>query len=179
VTAAVELLFDERLENRVRALWRRLAAVGISTPDQWPGPKRRPHISLAVSDALEPSHGEELATLAAPAAGVRIRMESVGWFSGGVLYLAPAWSAELTTVQAALWDRMGSWSVGPWPEYEPGRWVAHCTLATRLDPTLLGPALTTVTEFSPLEGVVRGLGLGVDGALTWEKDFREGPAGPV
>lgn len=171
MTAAVELLFDERLENRVRGLWRRLAALGISTPDQWPGPKRRPHISLAVCDSLEPSHGEELARAAAPVAGVPIRMEAAGWFSGGVFYLAPAWSTELTSTQAALWERVSSWSVGPWPEYEPGRWVAHCTLATRLDPALLSPALTAVTEYSPLVGAVRGLGIGVDGALTWESDF--------
>lgn len=161
-TAVVCALLDDAAEaevlNRMAALAR--AGLGVLAP-----PRHRPHLSLgaahlARSDvaSIEPV----LARVAGRTAGFAVTLEHLGIFPrGGVLWLGPRPEPALFALQrdvdtdllaAGLPRAFGAQS-------DPGHWVAHVTLATRLRPEALGRAVTMTSRRRPVPARVEALGV--------------------
>lgn len=155
VTAVVVAAFDEAGD---RAVERLLGRVGARVP-----PRHRPHLTLG---AVRVPEGE-LARVVDLAAGVaaghapfRLELGSLGVFPQGVLWLAPRPEPALADLQAGV-DRAlaGAGHERAFGAHaDPDHWVAHCTLATRLDPEALGRAVTALTTgFRPVRTAVTAL----------------------
>jgi 2'-5' RNA ligase len=161
VTAVVCAALDEASDGEVR---RRIAGLrGDGLPVESP-PRHRPHITLGAVSVP----GEELDAvlavveeLASRHLAFRVRLGHLGIFpGGGVLWLAPEPSAPLRSLQAdtdrslaaAGYDRaFGDQSY-------PDHWVAHVTLATRLDAATLARAVrVSAQRFRPVTGRITGL----------------------
>jgi 2'-5' RNA ligase len=148
VTAVVVAAFDERGDRGVERL---MGRVGARVP-----PRHRPHLTLGAARVPEARVGEVCdvaAGVAAAAAPFRLELGAVGIFPQGVLWLAPRPEPELRRLQAgadaALTAAGFARAFGD--QAAPDRWVAHCTLATRLDPPALGTAVTALTSgFRPV-----------------------------
>src|SRR5258708_27606529 len=50
---AIEMFFDERADAAVRALWQRLATVGLPSLATRTHRRHRPHVSLTVTESLD------------------------------------------------------------------------------------------------------------------------------
>ncbi len=152
VTAVVCAAFDTDDDARVRALRAGLGHVSrrLSAPML-----HRPHLTLgaaAVAVSGLPAVHSLAARVAARHAPLEAVLGHVGVFPAGVLWLAPAPSAQLTSLQA---DVDGSLVAAGHPRAfdttEPARWVAHATLGTRLRPAELGEGVRLLAErWSPL-----------------------------
>ncbi len=125
VGQAVELYFDAVSEARLLAEWDRigsdLAQLGA-----------RPHVSLAVfRPPTDPTPViEAIDAWTAHEDPMEVSLESVGMFDAGVVFLAPVVSAELIAAHGRFHAFLGD--LERWDLYRPGRWVPHCTMATRL-----------------------------------------------
>jgi hypothetical protein len=119
----VELLLDDDLDDAVRAVWDRLAVVGLHSLARHAHPTNRPHVTLAAGAVLP-----EL-NLPLP---IPVTLDGAVRFDGraGMLAWRVVPSPELRAVQAAVWRAMDD----PNPLREPGRWVPHVSLARRVPP---------------------------------------------
>jgi len=135
-----------------------LGLVGAAVP-----PRHRPHLTLGAARVPAGEVGgvtEVAAAVAAAHAPFRIELASLGIFPQGVLWLAPrpepALRALQADVDAALAAAGHERAFGA--QADPAHWVAHCTLATRLDPAALGRAVTALTSgFRPVRTSVTAL----------------------
>ncbi|HKQ69563.1 MAG TPA: 2'-5' RNA ligase family protein [Polyangiaceae bacterium] len=140
----------------MRDVWDDLAERGINDFMRRGG--GMPHISLAVADHLGPETEAVVHALARSHAPVPLRLSSVGVFAGdsGVVFLGPVMNAELLSVHADLHDRLLAAGYAGWPYYEPGEWVAHCTLTQEMPQERVARAIDTarsIVEF-PLVGTL-------------------------
>ena len=153
----IELFFDTALEQYVRALWRDLAAAGISEDLALDG--ARPHLSVCSFRDIAIDHlGAKMRGLSARSGPVSMEMLSLGVFLSPeeVLYLSPTVSAELLALHAGIVDavRQSGGAIGEY--YEPGRWVPHCSLAVGLDQERMAAAITLVRKRAePVSGWVQ------------------------
>jgi 2'-5' RNA ligase len=164
VTAVVAAAFDAGGDEAVVRLMDR---VGARTP-----PRHRPHVTLGAVRLPEDRLDEVTGVVAAVAAGAapfRVELASAGIFvstrpptptSRGVLWLAPRPDPALRGLQAAVDAALAGAgherAFGD--QVHPDHWVAHCTLATRLDPPALGRAVTALTSgFRPVRTRVAAL----------------------
>jgi 2'-5' RNA ligase len=155
VTAAVVAGLDGRGDRGVERL---MARVGARTP-----PRHRPHLTLGAAtvpaDAV-PDVAAVAAEVAAAHTPFPLDLTGVGIFPQGVLWLAPRPEPALRELQADV-DRALA-AAGHERAFgshgDPAHWVAHCTLATRLDPEALGRAVTALTSgFRPVRTAVTAL----------------------
>ncbi len=164
--AALDAAADAEVRRRAAALAD--AGLRVRTP-----PLHRPHLTLAAATVTTP---EPSAGLDAPAvedvvalAGVVAERHSpfaldlghAGIFpGGGVFWLAPEPAAPLAALHADLDGELlrAGHERAFGPRSAPGRWVPHCTLATRLDPAALGRATElTATRWRPVRARVEAL----------------------
>jgi hypothetical protein len=156
VVAALELYFDPAAERRLRVLWDALEALGVpSMRDLGPG-RHRPHLSLAVADALDPAVVERALAGIPVAPPLELSFQYAGEFVGRVLFLGPAPTAALLAHQELVWQRLTAAGVAVWEHYRPGRWVPHTTVSLRVPRPLLTEAVRRCLEFLPVEAVLRG-----------------------
>ena len=154
-TAVVVAAFDAAGDAAVVRLMDR---VGARTP-----PRHRPHLTLGAVRLPEDRLGEVTDLAAAVAAGAapfRLELASAGIFPPGVLWLGPRPGPELRGLQAAVDAALAAAGHGRafGDQADPDHWVAHCTLATRLDPPALGRAVTALTSgFHPVRTRVAAL----------------------
>ncbi len=147
---SVELLFDEDADVAVRALWNALADVGIRSLAARTSPSNRPHVTLAVAEAMDDGVDESLR-----AALDRLPLACVlgapAVFGGGrtltlVRMIVP--SAELVDLQAEVYricrPHMAKGALG---HATPGHWTPHVTLARRVAPGALPVALEQPAMF--------------------------------
>jgi 2'-5' RNA ligase len=95
----------------------------------------RPHVTLTAArvDQLDEVI-DVAAAVAARHAPIPLTMATLDSFGSGVLFVAPTDSAALRTLQRDAHRTMAARRPPAFgPQSEPDRWVAHCTLATRLD----------------------------------------------
>jgi 2'-5' RNA ligase len=137
--------FDSRLDDAVL----RLVPGGR--------PRHRPHLTLGSArvDAAGVTDVVDVAAAVAGASpGVPVRLDSVGVFPrGGVLWLAPAPTAALRALQAAVDAALTRrWPRAFGERSSPPAWVAHCTLARRLRPEEAGAGVAAACARLPLRG---------------------------
>jgi 2'-5' RNA ligase len=155
VTAVVVAALDPAGDRGVEAMLQR---VGARVP-----PRHRPHLTLGAARVPE---GEVArvngvaAEVAASHAPIRIELGSLGVFPQGVLWLAPRPEPALADLQAGVDRALAAAGLERafGAHADPDHWVAHCTLATRLDPEALGRAITALTSgFRPVRTAVTAL----------------------
>ena len=150
ITAVVCVAFDEATDEAILAAREVVRTAGIRLPDQ---PPHRPHFSLAAARVARdelPGVLEVAAGVAAQHRPFTIRLGEVGRFGrAGVVWLGPsARSAGLARLQR---DVDAALQAAGWPRAfgersDPGQWVAHCTLATRIPKPQLRAVQAAVRE---------------------------------
>lgn len=130
---AIQLLLDDTLDDHVRSLWSLLAAAGLPNEDVPRDRRRRPHLTLAVCDALPGPAWDDLRAEVRPAR-LELRLESLSIFPGpgGVLFLSATPTTGLLDLHGAVVGVLERHAVPVWPFYRRGRWTPHCTLARGL-----------------------------------------------
>jgi len=144
---AVELLFDDVADARVRELWERIAAAGL--PSRLLELGNAPHVSLGVCAELDPvAFAAELSIFAAREPKQHATLVSLGTFSNreGAVFLGLIATPELLALHARFDSVFVACAREPREYYRPGRWVPHCTLTTALDPSQVGAALRVCAE---------------------------------
>jgi 2'-5' RNA ligase len=138
---AVELFFDPASEKRIRAIWERLAAIGITYLHEGDS---RPHVSLAVCDsiAIEPTI-HLLDRFAGSTAGFPVTFVSLGIFPGAepVVFFSPKVTIPLLELHWAFLESFEPMATNIWPNYSPSHWIPHCTLAAGCPPECFEEAL--------------------------------------
>ncbi|VFA96981.1 2'-5' RNA ligase family protein [Nocardia cyriacigeorgica] len=145
---SVELVLDDAAEEYIRQQWSALAASGL------PGvirrsavgdPPKRPHITLAVAKQIWPRIDHDLEKLPFHPFPVRL---------GGVLVFGARRPILVRLVvpseQLLAWQRRVHALVAPCPgvpgNMAPDQWTPHVTLARRVPPPQLGPAVLAVAS---------------------------------
>ena len=128
----VVLLFDDRTERSLLALWDRLERLGVPTLATQTHGRHAPHLTYSV---LTPGADPEsvLAALAElPDRGATpLPLQGLGTFPGGIAWLAPAAPPGLPVRQAAVDAALRRRGLVVHPHYLPGTWVPHCTVSTQ------------------------------------------------
>ena len=158
----IEAFFDPATDAAIRAIWRALAARGITSPGD--DPVARPHLTLGVYGALD------LRAAAAPLAGlsaggrVPLTFGSLGLFPPAareaVVFAAPIVTAELLTLHLRVRDLLVAHTSAPAPYYAPGQFVPHCTLTQRCPPERIAEVLGCCRALPlPLAGQIAAYGV--------------------
>ena len=157
---AIEMFFDAASELRLYSLWDEFSTFGASSMRDG---ESRPHVSLAVADAVDlPATRQLLDSFARTAKPFSLSLASLGLFpcSERIAYLAPKVTPELLALHGRFFDRFSSVASGIWQLYAPATWVPHCTLAIGLLPQQLVPAVDACQAFGlPLACTVAEVGL--------------------
>lgn len=157
---ALEMYFDEDADAAVRQLWQRLADAGLPSLAVRTHRRHRPHVSLAVAESLAAADPAVLRPVLAARKPV-LHLHVLGTFPGseGVLFLGVTVTARLLAfhgdVHAALAGQPGE----HWPDYLPGRWVPHCTLAEGLDEAQVAKAFALLLRYEPITATVSSAGI--------------------
>jgi hypothetical protein len=143
----VELLLDDDLDERVRAVWARLAGAGLPSLAGHGHPTNRPHLTLAAADALPPDPWFAPALGALP---VGVRLDGVLSFGGarGGLAWAVVPGRALLDLQAAVAELVRPRS--PW--FRPDLWTPHVSLMLRASPAQRAAAVQLLADLPAAEG---------------------------
>ncbi|MBO0807260.1 MAG: 2'-5' RNA ligase family protein [Actinobacteria bacterium] len=129
---AVELLLDERSDQRVRQIWAALDEQGITSPGGIPGSEYRPHVSLTVFEDGDPGQvAEVLRPLLRTAGWPPLPLASLGFFltAEAVAFLGVVPTARLLSLHHIVHEALERIVEGINPYYHPDALVPHCTLA--------------------------------------------------
>jgi 2'-5' RNA ligase len=156
---AVELNFDPVVEERIRALWRRLAGLGVGSLMSANGAS--PHVTLAVYDEVDELGIERrLRAFARDEPRIVLTFALAGTFPGpaGVVFLAPAPTRTLLGLHAR-WHA-GCADLVSWVHYRPDFWVPHCTLAKEAAADNIGEGVALARELAfPLTAEMQSVSL--------------------
>ena len=152
MVAAIELYFEPVVERRLRTLWTALEQAGVPTLANHTHRRHRPHVSLVVADELPPE--PVAAAVDALALPVRVVLQYVGQFPGGVLWLGPAPTADLLALHRAVVARLDAAGIPFWPLYRPDVWVPHCTLSMTARGEAVVRAVRLCFDILPLEAAL-------------------------
>jgi hypothetical protein len=159
---AIQLFFDEKVEQAVQAIWGEQAESGVAPYLGTSG--NRPHISLSLCEDLDRSACQaKLETWAAGVKPLPISFQNLGIFPapGAVVFTGPVVTSELLALQRQVDGLLDGCCV--WPEfdyYRPGHWIPHCTLAMEFDDSQLPRALEIAGHLMlPLNGSISGVGV--------------------
>lgn len=158
---AIELFFDRDGENRIQALWQKLAESRVSSflLDLW----ARPHLSLAVFDEADPGRLKPaIQEFAAAHAPLELQFCSVGAFPGdpAVVFIQPVITRELLDMHERFHAILPGCGVESHLLYSPGKWMPHCSVAQDLARGSIGRAVELVHAAFPL-GTARCVELGL------------------
>lgn len=128
---AVCLLFDRRTEQRLVALWRALEDRGVPTLLTHTHGRHVPHLSYVVLRRFEVEPVRQAVTGLPAGPPIDLHFDAVGWFRRGRAALVPAVSGELIARQEQVVAAVTGAGAELHRHYQPGRWIPHCSLATR------------------------------------------------
>jgi 2'-5' RNA ligase len=172
--AVVCAAFDAAADAVIEELRARIEAAG-------PRVRRahRPHLTLAAARVADVD--EVVARAAGVAARhrpIRLTMTELGSFPSGVVFVGPEPSEALRGLQRDAYETLVTAGLAPafGEQSDPARWVAHCTLATRVPPgvrdRLLGQGL------QPFGATVEALAVILVGGHGDVAQLPLGPQGP-
>jgi len=147
----VVVFFDDEADAAVRALWRKLAEVGVPTDQKFP-----PHLTYALAGSIpakaRTALREELGRLWLP--GMALENLSSFATSENVLMLAAVVDGELLAVHSAIHDVLARKVKNSSAYYLPGHWVPHCTLAVGLSDEQMVAGFGALHPVSPIRAKV-------------------------
>ena len=139
---SIELVLDDDADRRVRAEWDALAAARLPSQARHKGASNRPHVTLAVTEAIDSDVDDRLRAVVRAALPLPLALGGLMIFGSRRLVLARLViaSAALLELQAAIVDVLDGLhdSRG---HFAPGRWTPHVTLGRRLAVDQIGAAL--------------------------------------
>jgi 2'-5' RNA ligase len=147
VAEGVILLLDEHAERAVLHLWRTLEDAGIPSLATHSHRRHQPHVTLVVADRVVPGG-------IASMRGEPLQLVGPGVFGGdgGFLFLTVAPTRRLLEEQAVL----EAAAEDVWPDYRPGVWLPHVTLAAGLSDAQLAEGVGICRRLSfPILASVR------------------------
>lgn len=166
---SIELVFDAETEATIRRIWGELAAAGIASP----APAARPHVTLAVAERIDRHADAPLAAIVDRLPfGCTIGAPLLLGRSHAILARVVVATDELLATHADV-ARLTAPHQAPAPaaHTRPGQWTGHVTLARRVSPAQLSPALRTGGRPAEITGRFVGL-------RHWDGDTRtEHPIG--
>jgi hypothetical protein len=139
---SVELTLDEATDRAVRLDWQRLDEAGVRSAGRNPSFSNRPHLTMAVRDAVDPAAFSG----AADALPLTIEFGGMLLFGHGPRFVV-ARQVVVTERLLDLHRRIAEVAGPPEPRYAntaPDRWTPHVTLARRLDANEVPIALRAV-----------------------------------
>jgi 2'-5' RNA ligase len=149
---ALELTFDRRADEAIRAQWNALRSAGLPSLARHTAPTNRPHITLDAREAVPPEAEPMLGPVA-----LRLPIEVL--VGAPLLFHARRrWvlTRHVVTDRALLELHSHALALlGPEPESltSPGRWVPHVTLARGVTDEQLPVALKLVSTAPPVKAV--------------------------
>jgi 2'-5' RNA ligase len=160
LTAVVCAAFDSATDAAVLAIRNRARELGVHVSEN---PAHRPHLTLAAG--VTPQDGltrllDVVNGIAARHAAFPVRLQEIGQFARpGVLWLGPAPDRALADLQRDVYRTLKRSGWAPaFAETQPRRWIAHCTLATRVPrPLLRSVREALLDEVSVVHGEVTAL----------------------
>ncbi|GAB2937509.1 2'-5' RNA ligase family protein [Rhodococcus aerolatus] len=146
---SVELLLDDGSDAAVRAQWTALADAGLPSQARHTGESNRPHVTLAVAEALTAEQDEALVPVADDVP-LPLTLGGLLVLGGrrGVLARLVVPSAALLALQARVAATVGD-AVA---HTGPGAWTPHVTLAHRLTDDELDRALRVLRPVQEVTG---------------------------
>lgn len=147
---SIELLFDDDTDAELRRVWQAMTDAGVPSQLRVQSATNRPHVTVVVTEHLDPAVDVELAALREHLP-LPCRIGAPLVFGHGRLILAHLIVPSLPLLELhqqihrICLPHMRS---GPFPHARPGQWTPHATLGRRLDATQLAAALEVpgVTE---------------------------------
>jgi len=168
VAHSIELLLDSHSDGVIRADWQALADAGLPSQVNVKSATNRPHITLLAAERISPDVDEVLRELAP-----RLPFECVVGaplvFGGQSLTLARliVSSVQLLDFHEEVYRRTLPFVAGaPFGHCAPGHWTPHATVARRLSPEQIGPALRAA------RGLTTDLASRIVGLRRWDSDQR-------
>ena len=141
---AVTLRLDVDAAARVRALWDALSAAGFANHAAMLG--YEPHLTLALLDdaADAPRLAQIVSDISADWRAMQLALSAVAAFPAdpATLWLAPTVTAPLLDLHAALCRALPA----AHPNYRPGAWIPHVTLADDVTSGTVGAGIDLVAE---------------------------------
>jgi 2'-5' RNA ligase len=158
---AIELFFDRTTDTEIRRLWKVLDDAGLPSLRTRTHRHHRPHVTLAVCDALDTRLRGRIRDCFEPSSLPVLRLGSLGIFPGDerVLYLLATPTDELLGLHDRVVGELAEDEVEVWEHYRRGRWVPHCTLAQELPDDRVGDAVDLLRGWGPWDAPVAGVGL--------------------
>lgn len=154
------MYFDGRADRAVRALWQTLTDAGLPSLATLTHRRHRPHATLAVAESLAAVDAVRLRA-ALTARPPDLRLYVLGTFPGneGALFLGLQVTGDLLAYHSGVHAALAGAPVRPWPYYQPGNWVPHCTLAEGLDAGQAGRAFALLRGYQPITAAVAAVGI--------------------
>jgi 2'-5' RNA ligase len=158
MACAVNLRLDVDASARVRALWDALSAAGFANHAARLG--YEPHLTLALlDDAADAARlGRIVREVTADWHAMRLSLSAVAAFPAdpATLWLAPTVTTPLLDLHASLCAALPA----PHPNYRPGAWIPHITLADDVTSDTVGAAIALVAEqFRAFVAILDGVDL--------------------
>ncbi len=130
---SLELYFEFRFEEKIRALWGALEKAGVPSLLHKIG--SRPHLSLVVLDDCMANQAAELME-----SGIRrysvfpITFSAIALIPGKqqAVFLVPAMSSFLLEIQRDLYHLLQKGGYPIREHYEPHKWLPHCSISKEL-----------------------------------------------
>ena len=138
----VVLLFDDRAQRSLLALWQRLELLGMPTLATQTHGRHVPHLTYSVVQPAADAAPALEALEGLPDSGpTPLPLHGIGTFPGGIAWLAPAPTTDLAARQVRIDAALRAAGLRVHHHYAPGTWVPHCTVSTQARLQHL-PALT-------------------------------------
>ncbi|MDF2823682.1 MAG: hypothetical protein K0R68_1090 [Mycobacterium sp.] len=164
---SIELLFDDDTDAALRRVWQALTDAGVPSQLRVQSATNRPHVTVVVTDRLDPVVDTELMALR-DRLPLRCTVGAPLVFGHGRLVLAHLIVPSLPLlelhrdVHRICLPHTGS---GYFDHAQPGHWTPHATLGRRLDGIQLASAFAVAGVTTEIEGSFTAL-------RRWDGDAR-------
>lgn len=140
--------FDAAFAKAIQDIWDQLERTGIPSMKSYIHHNHVPHITMLIGDQLSSEDTSIVQSIAQ--SEHQIVFGSLGLFPQSlVLYLAAAPSPDLIQTHTCLSASLRRRGVSIWPNYAPGNWIPHCTLALEISAAQVSEAIAISAPLLP------------------------------